>query len=68
MAHLSCCLVPYHQVCKKNLGRMTRLWLKAEQERQHNFLKDGPYVTPEEAVAIYTLTVSTSLDGVDSAK
>ena len=44
-------------VCKKNLGRLTRLHLKAEQERQHNYLKDGPYVTPEEAVAIYTTTV-----------
>ncbi|VDO03245.1 unnamed protein product [Rodentolepis nana] len=44
-------------VCKKNLGRLTRLYLKAEQERQHNYLKDGPYVTPEEAVAIYTTTV-----------
>lgn len=37
--------------------RLTRLYLKAEQERQHNYLKDGPYVTPEEAVAIYTTTV-----------
>lgn len=44
-------------VCKKNLGRLTRLWLKAEQERQHNYLKDGPYVSAEEAVAIYTTTV-----------
>ena len=44
-------------VCKKNLGRLTRLWLKAEQERQHNYLKDGPYITSEEAVAIYTTTV-----------
>eukprot|EP00959_Pyramimonas_sp_CCMP1952_P150031 3139383-Pyramimonas_sp.AAC.1 len=26
-------------VCRKNLGRLTRLWLKAEQERQHNYLK-----------------------------
>lgn len=26
-------------VCKKNLGRLTRLYLKAEQERQHNYLK-----------------------------
>ena len=31
-------------VCKKNLGRLTRLYLKAEQERQHNYLKDGPYI------------------------
>ena len=44
-------------VCKKNLGRLTRLYLKAEQERQHNYLKDGPYISPEEAVAIYTTTV-----------
>ena len=42
---------------RKNLGRLTRLWLKAEQERQYNYLKDGPYVTAEEAVAIYTTTV-----------
>ena len=33
------------------------MWLKAEQERQHNYLKDGPYVSAEEAVAIYTTTV-----------
>ncbi|KPI37562.1 Pre-mRNA-processing-splicing factor 8 [Cyphellophora attinorum] len=44
-------------VAKKNLGRLTRLWLKAEQERQHNYLKDGPYVSSEEAVAIYSTTV-----------
>eukprot|EP00948_MAST-09A_sp_MAST-9A-sp1_P002883 g2883.t1 len=44
-------------VVKKNLGRLTRLWLKAEQERQHNYLKDGPYVSAEEGVAIYTTTV-----------
>jgi pre-mRNA-processing factor 8 len=44
-------------VVKKNLGRLTRLWLKAEQERQSNYLKDGPYVSSEEAVAIYTTTV-----------
>ena len=31
--------------------------MKAEQERQHNYLKDGPYISPEEAVAIYTTTV-----------
>ena len=29
-------------VCKKNLGRLTRLYLKAEQERQHNYLKVMP--------------------------
>ncbi|PTD10868.1 Pre-mRNA-processing-splicing factor 8 [Fusarium culmorum] len=44
-------------IAKKNVGRLTRLWLKAEQERQHNHMKDGPYVSSEEAVAIYTTTV-----------
>ncbi|KAI6190216.1 WD repeat-containing protein 48-like protein [Aphelenchoides bicaudatus] len=44
-------------VVKKNLGRLTRLYLKSEQERQHNYLKDGPYVSAEEAIAIYTTTV-----------
>lgn len=60
-------------VVKKNLGRLTREWcivrccyhsdrelglyLKAEQERQHGYLKDGPYISAEEAVAIYTATV-----------
>lgn len=44
-------------VAKKNLGRLTRLWLKAEQERQHNYLKDGPYVTTEEGVAVFTTAV-----------
>ncbi|RWV79475.1 hypothetical protein GW17_00059381, partial [Ensete ventricosum] len=67
-------------VCRKNLGRLTRLFLKAEKvhqihfgftlyhlpfwnicllhssERQHNYLKDGPYITAEEAVVIYTTT------------
>ncbi len=42
---------------QKNVGRLTRLWLKAEQARQVEYLKDGPYVSPEEAVAIYTTTV-----------
>lgn len=31
--------------------------LQSEQERQHNYLKDGPYISAEEAVAIYTTTV-----------
>ena len=44
-------------VAKKNLGRLSRLYLKQEQERQHNYLKDGPYVSSEEAIAIYTTTV-----------
>ena len=39
-------------VVQKNTGRLTRLWLKAEQERQHNYLKDGPYLSTEEAVVV----------------
>lgn len=45
-------------VVKKNLGRLTRLYLKAEQERQHAYLKDGPYISSQEAVAIYTATIN----------
>lgn len=43
-------------VAAKNLGRLTRLYLKAEQERQHNYLKDGPAISYEKAVAIYVTT------------
>lgn len=39
------------------MGRLTRLFLKNEQERQHNYLKDGPYLQPDEAVSIYTMLV-----------
>eukprot|EP01059_Diplonema_ambulator_P028161 TRINITY_DN46898_c0_g1_i1.p1 TRINITY_DN46898_c0_g1~~TRINITY_DN46898_c0_g1_i1.p1 ORF type:complete len:2356 (+),score=890.26 TRINITY_DN46898_c0_g1_i1:207-7070(+) len=45
-------------VVKKNLGRLTRLQLKAEQERQYNYIKDGPYISSEEGVAIYTTMVN----------
>ncbi|KAK6453849.1 NUC071 domain-containing protein [Scheffersomyces xylosifermentans] len=45
-------------VAKKNLGRLTRLWLKNEQERQTNFAKDGPYVSPNEAVTIFQTMVN----------
>ena len=44
-------------LARKNLGRLTRLWLKGEHERQSAYLKDGPYCTPEEAVAIYSSMV-----------
>ncbi|GMF07769.1 unnamed protein product [[Candida] boidinii] len=44
-------------VTKKNLGRLTRLWLKNEQERQQNFIKDGPYISPKDAVSIFTTVV-----------
>ena len=44
-------------VVKKNLGRLARLYLKSEHERQQNYLKDGPYVSSDEAIAVYTSTV-----------
>lgn len=44
-------------VAKKNLGRLTRLWIKAEQGRQLQFAKEGPYVSPDEAVQIFQTVV-----------
>lgn len=44
-------------IVKKNQGRLARLWLKAEHERQQNYLKDGPYVSSDEAVAMYKTMV-----------
>lgn len=44
-------------VQKKNLGRLTRIWIKNEQERQHGYQKDGPYVSPQEAVGVYKLMI-----------
>ncbi|WVN88199.1 pre-mRNA-processing-splicing factor 8 [Cryptococcus depauperatus CBS 7841] len=43
-------------VVRKNLGRLTRLYLKAEQERQNGYLKDGPYITSEEGTAVLIST------------
>lgn len=45
-------------VFQKNTGRMTRLALRAEHERQAAFLKDGPYLTNDEAVAMYSAMVA----------
>lgn len=45
-------------VCKKNVGRLTRLYFKNEQERQRNYLNEGPYIMPDEAVGIHTMLVS----------
>ena len=41
---------------RKNLARLTRLQLKAEQERQHNFMKDGgTYISGVEGSAIFSM-------------
>lgn len=45
-------------VVKKNLGRLTRLWLKNEQERQQQIEKNGPEITPEEASSIFSTMVN----------
>mmetsp|Transcript_19339 Transcript_19339/g.27230 ORF Transcript_19339/g.27230 Transcript_19339/m.27230 type:complete len:2264 (-) Transcript_19339:163-6954(-) len=44
-------------VCKKNLGRLTRLYLKSEQEKQHKYLKEGPYIKVREIITIYRILV-----------
>ncbi|KAL6450089.1 PRP8 Pre-mRNA-splicing factor 8 [Candida maltosa Xu316] len=44
-------------VVRKNLGRLTRLWIKNEQDRQTDFGKNGPFVSPDEAVKIFQTTV-----------
>ncbi|AQZ09897.1 PRP8 (YHR165C) [Zygosaccharomyces parabailii] len=44
-------------VVKKNLGRMTRLWIKREQERQQQIEKNGPEISPDEATAIFSSMV-----------
>lgn len=49
-------------VVKKNLGRLTRLWIKNEQQRQQVVEKNGPEITPDEATAIF----STMVDWLES--
>ena len=51
-------------VVKKNLGRLTRLWIKNEQERQRQIEKNGPELTPQEATAIF----STMVDWLEARK
>ncbi|QLQ77845.1 hypothetical protein HG537_0A00920 [Torulaspora globosa] len=45
-------------VVKKNLGRLTRLWVKNEQERQQLVEKNGPEIQPDEATAIFSTMVN----------
>lgn len=40
-------------VVKKNVGRLTRLWVKSEQNRQSEFTKQGPFVSASDAVTVY---------------
>ncbi|CAI5756086.1 unnamed protein product [Candida verbasci] len=44
-------------VAKKNLGRLTRLWIKNEQDRQLDFNKNGPFVSPDEAIKTFQTMV-----------
>ena len=39
----------------KNLGRLTRLKLRDEHDRQNHYLATGPYISPNEAVKIHAL-------------
>ena len=45
-------------ICKKNVGRLARLYFKNEQERQYNYLTEGPYISSDEAVSIHGLLVN----------
>lgn len=42
---------------KRNLGRLTRLWIKNEQDRQAQIEKNGPELTPVEASTIFRVMV-----------
>lgn len=42
---------------RKNMNRITRLYMKAEQDRQNSYLKDGPYISNDEAIGIYSTAV-----------
>ena len=44
-------------VVKKNLGRMTRLWVKREHNRQEDFGRQGPAISPDEAVKVFQTAV-----------
>ena len=44
-------------IVKKNLGRLTRLWVKNEQERQNSMEKNGPEISPDEATSIFSTMV-----------
>ena len=51
-------------VVKKNLGRLTRLYLKEEQQRQSDYLINGPLISPTESTTLYT----TMVDYLDAIK
>ncbi|KAF7684116.1 Pre-mRNA-splicing factor 8 like protein [Astathelohania contejeani] len=42
-------------VAKKNLGRITRLYLKEEATRQERYLEDGPNIEVDHALKMYNL-------------
>ena len=41
-------------ITRKNTGRLTRLYFKQQSDIQASYLKDGPYISPEESVAMLT--------------
>ena len=42
---------------RKNQGRLTRLWIRAEKDRQNEYLAKGPSVTPEVGTKVLTAAV-----------
>eukprot|EP00835_Amoeboradix_gromovi_P001880 NODE_96_length_21330_cov_0.419858.p1 type:complete len:2207 gc:universal NODE_96_length_21330_cov_0.419858:801-7421(+) len=51
-------------VVVKNLGRLTRLYLKQENKRQTQYLQNGPYMTVNEGIKCYECMV----DWLDATK
>ena len=39
---------------RKNLGQLTRLWIKSEHQRQLDYINEGPYVNKDQAISMYT--------------
>lgn len=44
-------------ILRKNSGRLTRLWMREEGEKQDAYLEEGPKISGEEAVSIYKMMV-----------
>eukprot|EP00127_Corallochytrium_limacisporum_P002632 Clim_evm68s134 gene=Clim_evmTU68s134 len=42
---------------KKNLGRLMRLYMKSESERQQAYATEGPYLNADDAIKMYTSVV-----------
>lgn len=44
-------------VCKKNIGWISWLYFRAEQQRQNSYIENGPLLSIDEASMIYQMMV-----------